>query len=121
MSVNYGTRRRVVGAHYGTTDWIAQRLSGVLMVVFTIVLLAQLLFTSGPLGYELWAGIFAAQWMKLLTFATAVGVLWHAWIGMRSIAMDYVQIDGLRLAVYGVILLWLLACAGWMLQVLWLL
>lgn len=119
MSVNFGTKRVVVGAHYGTTDWIAQRLSGALMGLFTIVLLVQLLFASGPIGYEQWAGIFATQWMRLLTFATVVALLWHAWVGMRSIAMDYVKADGLRLGVYGLILLWLLGCAGWALQVLW--
>jgi succinate dehydrogenase / fumarate reductase membrane anchor subunit len=25
MSVNYGSKRTVVGAHYGTRDWLAQR------------------------------------------------------------------------------------------------
>ena len=67
MSVNYGSRRVVVGAHYGMRDWLSQRVTACLMALFTIVLLAQVLFTSGPIGYDIWAGIFSAQWMKVLT------------------------------------------------------
>lgn len=58
MSVNFGTKRLVVGAHYGLRDWLAQRVTGVLMALFTFVVLAQVLLTKGPLGYDQWAGIF---------------------------------------------------------------
>ena len=75
MSVNYGSKRTVVGAGYGFRDWLAQRVTGALMALFTLVLLAQVIFTSGPIGYEQWAGIFAAQWMKFLTFAVIVALL----------------------------------------------
>ena len=61
MSVNYGSKRVVTGAHYGLRDWLAQRITAGLMALFTLVLLVKVLFTSGPLGYEGWAGIFAAQ------------------------------------------------------------
>ena len=60
MSVNYGSKRTVVGAGYGFRDWLAQRVTAGLMALFTVVLLAQVIFTSGPLDYEQWAGIFAA-------------------------------------------------------------
>jgi hypothetical protein len=62
MSVNYGSKRIVVGAHYGLRDWLAQRVTGVLMALFTLALLAQVLLTSGDIGYDKWAGIFSAQW-----------------------------------------------------------
>ena len=41
MSVNYGSRREVVGAHYGTRDWLAQRVTAALMAVFTLVVLSR--------------------------------------------------------------------------------
>jgi len=91
MSVNYGSKRTVVGAGYGFRDWLAQRITGGLMALFTLVLLAQVIFTSGPIGYEQWAGIFAAQWMKFLTFAVIVALLWHVWVGVRDIWMDYIK------------------------------
>jgi len=119
MSVNYGSKRVVSGAHYGLRDWLAQRVTAALMALFTIALLAQVLFTSGPLGYEGWAGIFAAQWMKLLTFVVIITLLYHVWVGMRDIWMDYVKPVGVRLVLHVFTLVWLVACAGWAFSVLW--
>ena len=96
MAVNYGSKRTVVGAHYGTGDWLAQRFTAALMVVFTRVVLAQVLLSKGPIGYDKWAGIFASQWMKVLTFAVVVALIWHIWVGMRNVWMDYAKLDGLR-------------------------
>jgi succinate dehydrogenase / fumarate reductase, membrane anchor subunit len=120
MSVNYGSKRLVVGAHYGLRDWMVQRVTAVLMALFTIALLAQLLVTKAPLGYELWAGLFAAQWMKVLTFTVILSLAWHAWVGMRDIWMDYVTASvGLRLVLQIFTIVWLVGCAGWAIQVLW--
>jgi succinate dehydrogenase / fumarate reductase, membrane anchor subunit len=119
MTVNYGSRRTVVGAHYGVRDWLAQRVTAVLMALFTLVVLAQLIFTRGDIGYDKWAGIFVPQPMKMLTFATIVGLLYHVWVGMRDVLMDYVQPVGARLVLQALVLIWLVGCAGWAIQVLW--
>lgn len=119
MAVNYGSRRSVVGAHYGTRDWLAQRATAVLMALFTLVVLAKVLFTSGPVSYESWAGIFHPQWMKMLTFATILGLVYHVWVGMRDVLMDYVKPVGIRLALQVLVIVWLVGCAGWAIQVLW--
>ena len=117
--INYGSRRTVVGAHYGMRDWLSQRVTAGLMAVFTLVVLAQLLLTSGPIGYDKWSGMFAAQWMKVLTFSVIAGLLWHVWVGMRNVWMDYVKPVGLRLALDVFTIVWLVGCAGWAIQVLW--
>ena len=119
MSATYGYKRTVVGAHYGWRDFLVQRLSAVLMAVFTLVLLVQVLFTKGPIGYDVWAGIFAAQWMKALTFAVIVALIWHAWIGMCSIWYDYGKPAGRRRLRQAATIVWLVACGGWAVQVLW--
>jgi succinate dehydrogenase hydrophobic membrane anchor protein len=82
MSVNYGSKRTVVGAHYGLRDWLSQRVTAALMVLFTVVVLVQLVASKGPIGYDLWAGIFSAQWMKVLTFSVIVAMAWHVWVGV---------------------------------------
>jgi succinate dehydrogenase / fumarate reductase membrane anchor subunit len=115
---NFGSKRIVVGAHYGMRDWLSQRVTAVLMALFTVVLLVQLLL-PGPLGYDRWAGIFAAQWMKVLTFVVIVSLAWHAWVGVRDIWMDYVKPVGVRLALQVFTIVWLVGCAGWSVQVLW--
>ena len=118
MATSFGSKRLVVGARYGLRDWLAQRVTAVLMALFTLVVLAQLLL-PGELGYDRWAGIFAAQWMKVLTFVVILSLAYHAWIGMRDILMDYVKAVGVRLLFQVFTIVWLLGCTGWAVQVLW--
>ena len=119
MAANYGTKRIVVGAHYGLRDWLAQRVTAALMALFTLLVLAQVLLTKGPVGYDQWAGIFSSQWMKVLTFVVIIAMLYHVWVGMRDIWMDYIKPVGVRLGLQVFTLVWLVACAGWGIQVLW--
>ena len=100
-------------------DWLAQRVTAVLMALFTLVVLAQVIFSKGPIGYDKWAGIFSAQWMKFLTFAVIVAMLYHVWVGVRDIWMDYVKAVSVRLSLQVVSIVWLVGCAGWSVQVLW--
>ncbi len=118
MTPTYGSKRVVVGAHYGLRDWLSQRVTAGLMALFTIVLLVQLLF-GGPLGYERWAAIFSSQWMKVLSFVVIVSLAWHAWVGVRDIWMDYVKPVGVRLVLQVATIAWLVGCSGWAVQVLW--
>jgi len=69
----FGSKRLVVGAHYGLRDWLAQRITAVLMALFTVALLVQVLM-PGALGYDRWAAIFSQQWMKVLTFVTILSL-----------------------------------------------
>ena len=118
MTQNFGTKRNVVGAHYGLRDWLAQRVTALLMALFTLLVLAQLLL-PGELGYDRWAGIFAAQWMKVLTFVVILSLAYHAWVGVRDILMDYIKPVGVRLLIQVATIVWLVGCAGWAVQVLW--
>ncbi len=118
MATNYGSKRLVVGAHYGFRDWLSQRVTAGLMALFTLVLLVQVLL-PGPMGYEKWAGIFASQWMKVLTFVVIVSLAYHAWVGMRDVWMDYIQSVGVKLVVQVATIAWLVGCCGWAVQVLW--
>lgn len=118
MTQNFGSKRIVVGAHYGLRDWLSQRVTATLMALFTVTVLAQVLM-PGELGYDRWSGIFAAQWMKVLTFVAIVSLLYHVWVGMRDVWMDYVKPVGIRLVLQVFTLVWLVGCAGWAIQVLW--
>ena len=120
MASNYGTKRIVVGAHYGLRDWLAQRVTAALMAMFTLAVLAQVLLFKGPIGYDKWAGIFSSQWMKVLTFTVIVALTYHVWVGMRDIWMDYVTGSvALRLCLQIFTMVWLTACTGWAIQVIW--
>ena len=118
MSDNYGSKRVVVGAHYGLRDWLVQRATAVLMALFTVIIVVQCLM-PGEMSYDKWSGIFAHQWMKVLTFIMIASILWHAWVGVRDVLMDYVKQMAARLVLQVAAIAWLVGCAGWALQVLW--
>jgi succinate dehydrogenase / fumarate reductase membrane anchor subunit len=115
---NIGPRRQVVGAHYGMRDWLAQRVTAIIMAVYTVILLVKF-FMANDYSYEGWAVMFAQQWFKLATFVVLLSLLYHAWVGVRDIWMDYVKSVALRLFLQVATIVWLVACAGWGIQILW--
>ena len=118
MAANIGPKRLVVGAHYGLRDWLAQRITAVVLAVYAIAFAAYALFVL-PAGYEAWAGLFAPLWMKVVTLVVIVMLIYHVWIGMREIFMDYLKPASVRLFAYVLTVLWLAACAVWSVQILW--
>lgn len=110
--------RIVTGAHYGTRDWLAQRITAVIMAVYSVILLVVLMGAK-PVTYGWWKEIFALGWMRVATLLFVVSLAWHAWVGVRDIVMDYIQLDGLRLALQVCTLLLLASYIGWTIQVLW--
>ena len=111
-------RRIVVGAHYGTRDWLAQRITAAIMAVYTVI--ALIVFMTGtPITYAVWRDLFAQGWMRVATLLFMVSLAWHAWVGVRDILMDYVKPAGLRLSLEVLTLLMLAAYVGWTIQILW--
>ena len=117
MSNNVGAKRVVVGAHYGLKDWILQRVTAVIMIVFTVILLVA--FLLGEASYDGWAGLFANQLMKIITFLALLSLFYHAWVGVRDIWMDYIKPVGVRLTLQVLTVLWLIGCTGYAAQILW--
>jgi len=109
--------RVIVGAHYGLKDWLAQRVTAMVMLVYTLMFLVAL--GRAPVTYASWKALFAQGWMRFATFLFVASVLIHAWIGVRNIWMDYVKHTGLRLGLQIATILWLVGCGGWALQILW--
>lgn len=113
-----GSKRLVVGAHYGLREWLGQRITAVVLTVYTLGLALYALLAAN-LGYDAWAGLFAPTWMKIATLLALAAVFYHAWVGMRDIWMDYVKPAGIRLALQVLTVLYLLFCAVWSVQILW--
>lgn len=119
-----GTKRLVVGAHYGTLDFIVQRVSAVIMIIYTLGILLGVLFTT-ELNYEGWRHLFAFKVFgvfpagQLFVSLFFLSLAWHAWIGVRDIWMDYIQPVGIRLALQTFTLLWLVASIVYFVQIIW--
>jgi succinate dehydrogenase / fumarate reductase membrane anchor subunit len=111
-------KRLVVGAHYGLRDWLAQRITAVIMAAYAVVVLV-LMAQRAPFTYEAWKALFAHGGMRIATLLFAVSLAWHAWVGARDILMDYIKLDGLRLALQVATVLLLAGYVGWAIEILW--
>jgi succinate dehydrogenase / fumarate reductase, membrane anchor subunit len=112
------TQRIITGAHYGLRDWLAQRITAVIMAVYSVIAVCVLL-TSKPITYGVWRDLFSQGWMRVATLLFMASLVWHAWVGVRDIVMDYIKLAGLRLMVEVLVLLTLAAYIGWTIQILW--
>jgi succinate dehydrogenase / fumarate reductase membrane anchor subunit len=112
------TRRIVVGAHYGLRDWLAQRVSAVVLLAYALLLMGAVAF--GPeLTYGTWAGLFATAWMKVATVLAVLALIYHTWVGTRDIYMDYLKSTGPRLVAQVVTFVALVGYAVWAVIILW--
>ncbi|MDP4591215.1 MAG: succinate dehydrogenase, hydrophobic membrane anchor protein [Burkholderiaceae bacterium] len=118
-----GQNRLVVGAHYGTAQYIIQRVTAIILVVYTLVLLIGILSMSG-FTYEGWRNLFTFQVMlmpvgQVLASLAFISLAWHAYIGIRDIWMDYVKPVGIRLGLYVLSILWLAGAAIYFIVIVW--
>ena len=111
-------RKHLVGAHYGLADWLAQRLTAVVMILYTLLALGIVLWHGG-LDHAAWRALFAGQAFRVATFLFMVSLAYHAWVGMRNISMDYVKPIAIRLALQTAIVAALIGYLGWTIGVLW--
>ena len=107
-----------VGAHYGIGDWLLQRLTAVLMAVYTVYAF-WLVAWRAPVSQAEWKALLAGGFFRLFTMLFLAALLYHAWIGMRDILMDYVHATGLRLALQAAVGLVLAAYLVWGAALLW--
>ncbi len=107
-----------VGAHYGWQDWLAQRVTAVIMVLFSIVFIGFFV-VHGSVNYGQWKTLFSSQLFRVLALLFLFSVFYHAWIGIRDVLMDYIKPTGIRLTAQVAVLLFLISCAIWSVAILW--
>jgi succinate dehydrogenase / fumarate reductase membrane anchor subunit len=110
--------RIVTGAHYGLRDWLIQRITAVVMVLYTLGIAGYLLLQP-VLDYNAWTLLFSSNVVRTFSLLFLLSVFYHAWIGVRDIVMDYVQPAAIRLIIYVVVILALLLYVIWSVQILW--
>ena len=110
--------RIVSGAHYGLRDWLIQRITAVVMVLYTLALAGYLLLQP-VLDYSTWTLLFSSNPVRSFSLLFLLSVFYHAWIGVRDIAMDYVKPALIRLFIHVLVILTLLLYAIWSVLILW--
>lgn len=105
-------------SHKGLRDWVVQRVTAAFMAVYSIGLMAYLVFTPG-LSFAEWHGLFGQAWMKVATIMFIGAILAHAWVGMWTIFTDYVKCAVLRGILHTLVFFMLTACFIWGVLILW--
>jgi succinate dehydrogenase / fumarate reductase membrane anchor subunit len=88
----------------GLLDWLMQRVSAVLLASYVIFMLAYFLFNA-DVSYQEWRGLFSNFWFKIYTLSILLALVGHIWVGMWTVATDYVKNAWARFLVLSVIAL----------------
>ena len=107
-----------VGAHYGVGDWLLQRLTAMVMVAYTAFMLGCLL-AGRPSSYADLRLMVSDTLIRTFTMVFFTALLYHAWVGMRDILMDYIKETGVRLALQTAVAATLLLYLVWCASILW--
>lgn len=109
---------RVAGsAHAGLGEWLVQRATSVYLAGFLVYLVLR--FAIDPLpDYAAWHAWFGQGPVRIAWGLFFLSLLLHAWVGMRSVYMDYLHSAGLRVAATFLTGFGLLALALWAAQIL---
>ncbi|MDH4581790.1 succinate dehydrogenase, hydrophobic membrane anchor protein [Pseudomonas sp. BN415] len=109
----------------GLYDWMAQRVSAVVLAAYFLFLLGYLLFSPG-LTYAEWHGLFSHTAMRIFSLLALVALSVHAWVGMWTISTDYLTPMALGKAATVVRFLFQAVCGiamfaffVWGVQILW--
>ena len=102
----------------GLYDWVVQRLTAVILALYTLFLLGFVI-ASPDLQYAEWQGLFAQTWMKVFSLAALISICAHAWVGMWTISTDYLKAAAVRFTVQLVIAAFLFAYLVWGIDILW--
>ena len=105
-------------AHLGLRDWVVQRVSAMVMAVYSISLIAYVVSTP-ELTFAEWHGLFAITWVKVATLLFVLALAFHAWVGMWTIFTDYVKHYMVRGVLNVCAILMLTACFLWAFIILW--
>jgi succinate dehydrogenase / fumarate reductase membrane anchor subunit len=111
-------KREVIGAHYGWRDWLAQRITAVIMLLYTLYFLAVLV-SLPAIDYAHWRALWDLSIMRFATMIFVLAMAYHAWVGVRNIFMDYIKHTGARLVLYVLVIIALVVYGVWALQILW--
>lgn len=87
----------------GLRPWIIQRVSAVYIALFVIYIFLVMLIKA-PLDFTSWSSWVASPINNVAIGLFLIALLWHAWIGVRDIVLDYVPNVIGRLVVLTIVL-----------------
>ena len=77
-------------ASYGVRSWLLQRLTAAYLLGSLAYFLLHLL-NARPLAYAAWRAWVAGPAMSVAVLLFFAALLYHAWVGLRDVVIDYVK------------------------------
>lgn len=102
----------------GFRGWLWQRFSAVVLLLY-ILFLGGYCLASSNLDYVEWRYLFDYSLMRFATLLVVLNILIHAWIGLWTVATDYLKGPWLCNGFLGVVMLTLFGMLVWSVQILW--
>ncbi len=102
----------------GLSDWLIQRVTAVILALYTVFIVAYLLFNPG-LDYVTWSNLFAQTWMRIFSLLAIISLVAHAWVGLWTVTTDYLKSTGQRIGAQVIIILAIFVFLVWGIIVLW--
>jgi len=102
----------------GLRDWLIQRVSALVLAVYTIFLLT-FIYMHPNLDFMTWQGLFANPIMRIASAIVMLSLISHAWIGLWTVSTDYLKSTVIRVSFQMVVVLLLLAAFIWGIDILW--
>jgi len=102
----------------GLRDWLFQRISAVVLTLYTFFL-AGVFLIQGPMTYENWTALFSNTFVAVFTFLALLALTVHARIGLWIILTDYIKPYCIRLFFQIIIFLSLMSFLFWGIIILW--
>ncbi|VAX14449.1 hypothetical protein MNBD_GAMMA24-2288 [hydrothermal vent metagenome] len=101
----------------GMRAWLLQRLSGAYIGLY--LLAALFIINRGPvLDYTRWHHLLSKPIVSIASLLFFFFILIHAWVGIRDVLLDYVQLTALRFSILIVLALGLLTMGIWVSMIL---
>lgn len=109
----------------GVSDWLVQRVTAIVLLAY-VVFIAFVVLTSPDMQYQEWKGLFEQTWVRVFSMAAILSLAMHSWIGLWSVATDYLterllgpKGNVLRLLFQAAAAIVLFTYVVWGIQILW--
>ncbi len=102
----------------GTRDWFIQRVSAIVIAVYFIFILFTIC-TTPSMDFYSWQALFQSTWVRIFSLIFLIMLALHAWIGVWTVITDYLKNTTIRILSQLLVILVLLSCVIWGVQILW--
>ena len=102
----------------GLSDWVLQRASAVILATYSIFIVGYILLPP-ELTFGQWKELFSCTSVRIYTLLAVLSLVAHAWVGLWTIATDYIKPAIIRFFFNAAVIVTLFVYLVWSIEILW--